>query len=87
MHFMNLIMLSDYIQVLNSIRKYRTKIEHLYKHILFSTIYLLHEQKLNPSKYSEKEINMQNFVQAKGYDMIMYEFPGNFKWKMNSRNE
>jgi hypothetical protein len=37
-------------------------IEHFYKHILFSTIYLLQEQKLNPSKYSEQEINMSNFV-------------------------
>jgi hypothetical protein len=62
MHFLNLNNLYDFMQVLNSIRKYHTMIEHFYKHILFSTIYLLQEQKLNPNKYSEQEINMSNFV-------------------------
>jgi hypothetical protein len=44
---MNLNMLYEFNQVQNSIRKYHTKIEHFYKHNLFSTIYLLQEQKLN----------------------------------------
>jgi hypothetical protein len=47
MQFTNLNMLSEFNQVLNSIRKCHTKIEHFYKNILFSTIYLLQEQKLN----------------------------------------
>jgi hypothetical protein len=59
---MNLNKFYDFIQVLNSIRKYHTTIEYFYKHILFSTIYLLQEQQLNPNKYSEQEINMINFV-------------------------
>jgi hypothetical protein len=52
---------SDFIQVLNSIRKYYTKNQYFTKHILFTTIYLLHVQKLNPNKYSMQEINMSNF--------------------------
>jgi hypothetical protein len=53
---------SYFMQVLSSIMKYPTKIEHFYRHILFSTIALLHEEKLNPNKYSERETNMSNFV-------------------------
>jgi hypothetical protein len=40
---MNLTMLSDFMQVLSSIRKHSTKIEHFSKHVLCSTIYLLQE--------------------------------------------
>jgi hypothetical protein len=32
-------------------------------HIPFTTIYLLHKQKLNRGNYSEQELNMGNFVQ------------------------
>jgi hypothetical protein len=66
-------MLSDYMQVLNSIRKHYTQNKYFPKPILFSIIYLLQEQKLNPRNYSKQKIIMSNFVQAKGYDMIMYE--------------
>jgi hypothetical protein len=38
---MNLITLSDFMQVLNSARKPPTKNYYFSKHILFSTIYLL----------------------------------------------
>jgi hypothetical protein len=38
---MDLNKFSDLMHVLNSIRKYPTKIEYFYKHILFSMIYLL----------------------------------------------
>jgi hypothetical protein len=38
---MILIMLYDFIQVLNTIRKYSTKNEYFPKHILFFTIYIL----------------------------------------------
>jgi hypothetical protein len=34
-------LLSDFMQVLNSIKKHPTNNEYLFKHILFSTIYLL----------------------------------------------
>jgi hypothetical protein len=61
MRFMHLIMFSDFIQVLNSIRKHTTKNEYFSRHIIFTTIYLLQEQKLNPRIYSEQELNMSNF--------------------------
>jgi hypothetical protein len=60
---MNLNMLSD-LMVLNIIRKHPTKNEYFHKHILFSTISLLWEKKLNPKNYSKQEIIMSNFVQA-----------------------
>jgi hypothetical protein len=50
MRFVNLIMFSDFMQGLNSTRKHYTKNEYCSMHILFSTIYLLQEQKLNPRK-------------------------------------
>jgi hypothetical protein len=69
---MSLSMLFDFMQGLNSIRKHPTKIEYFSKHILFTTIYLLKKQKLNPNKYSEQEINMSNFVKATKHDVHMY---------------
>jgi hypothetical protein len=38
---MNLIMLSDFMQVLNILRKHPTKNEYFPMHILFTIIYLL----------------------------------------------
>jgi hypothetical protein len=64
MRFMHLIMLSDFMQALNSTRKHFAKNEYFPMPILFSTIYLLHEQKLNYRNYSVLEIIMENFVQA-----------------------
>jgi hypothetical protein len=52
MHLMSLNMLSDFMIVLNSMRKHPTKDEYFTKHIQFTTIYLLQKQKLNPNKYS-----------------------------------
>jgi isopentenyldiphosphate isomerase len=72
MHFINLIILSDFMQILNSINKHYTKNKHFHKHNICSIIYLLQEQKLNPNKYSEQEINMRNFVQATEYYVHMY---------------
>jgi hypothetical protein len=69
---MNIIVLSDYMKLLNSTRKHPTNNEYFSRHILFTTMYLLQEQKLNPKNYSEQDINMSNFIQAKEYDMIMY---------------
>jgi hypothetical protein len=49
MQFLNIIMLSNFMQVLNSIRKHYTKNDYFPTYILFSIIYLLKEQKLNTS--------------------------------------
>jgi hypothetical protein len=38
---MNVIMLSDFMQVLNSVRKHSTKNEYFPMPILFTTIYLM----------------------------------------------
>jgi hypothetical protein len=62
MHYMNLILLSNFLQVLYSARKFPTKNLYFSKHILFSTIYLLQEQKLNTSNYPRKELIMGIFV-------------------------
>jgi hypothetical protein len=66
-----LILLFEFMQVLDIKMKHSTKNEHFTKHTLFSIIYLLQKQKLNPNKYSKQEINMGNFVQANGYEMNM----------------
>jgi hypothetical protein len=47
---MNLIILSYFMQGLNSTRKYYTKNEYFPMHILFTTVYLLQEQELNHNK-------------------------------------
>jgi hypothetical protein len=70
---MNLNKISDFMQVLNSIRKHPTKDEYFPMHILFTTIYLLQEQKLNHRNYSEWETNMDSFVQDTEHDVHMYE--------------
>jgi hypothetical protein len=64
--------LSNFKQLLNYIRKHTTKSEHLSRHILFTTIYLLQEQKLNHRNYSKQKIIMSNFIQATEYDMDMH---------------
>jgi hypothetical protein len=69
---MNLSRVYDVILVLNINRKHSTMNKHFSKHIQFTIIYLLQTQKLNYNKYSEQEINMSNFVQAKEYDMNMH---------------
>jgi hypothetical protein len=50
MHSISLNQLYDFIHVLYSIRKHYTKVEYFSKHILFITIYLLLDLKLNPNK-------------------------------------
>jgi hypothetical protein len=72
MHFINLNMFSDFIQVLNIKRKHSTKNDHFPKHILFTIIYLSQEQNLNHNKYYEQKINMINFVQDTYHDVHMY---------------
>jgi hypothetical protein len=64
--------LSNFKHLLNYIRKHTTKSEHLSRHILFTTIYLLQERKLNHRNYSKQKIIMSNFIQATEYDMDMH---------------
>jgi hypothetical protein len=56
------ILLSDFIQVLNSARNIYTKNYYFSKHILFTTNSLLQKKRLNPIIYSKKEIIMKLFV-------------------------
>jgi hypothetical protein len=69
---MHLIMFSDFMQVLHIKRRHPTKNEYFPMHILFTTIYLLQEHKLNHRNYSKQEINMINFLQATEHDVHMY---------------
>jgi hypothetical protein len=75
---MNLNKFPGFMQVLNSIRKNSTKNEYFPTHIIFTIIYLLQEQKLNPNKYSKEEINMGNFVQDTENYVHMYAKFGYF---------
>jgi hypothetical protein len=61
MRFMNLIILSYFMQGLNSTREFATKNYYFPMNILFTTIYLLQEQELNPRIYSKQEINHEHF--------------------------
>jgi hypothetical protein len=62
MRFIDLITFSDFIQVLNSARKFASKNYYFPMHILFSTIYLLQEQQLNHRNYSKQKLSMEIFV-------------------------
>jgi hypothetical protein len=62
MHFMSLTLLSDFMQVLNNIKKHSTKNEYFHKHIQVTTISLLQEHNLNHRNYYKQKINMTNFV-------------------------
>jgi hypothetical protein len=76
---MSLNKFSNFIQVLYGIMKHWVKNEYFPMHILFTTIYSLHEQKLNHRQYSIQEINMGNFLQATQHDVHMYaQFGGLF---------
>jgi hypothetical protein len=70
---MHLIMFFDFMQVLHIRSRHPTKNEYFPMHILFTTIYLLQEQKLNHSNYSKQEINMRNSVQATENYIQKYE--------------
>jgi hypothetical protein len=65
-------LLSDFMQVQNRRRKHYTKNEYVPMHLLFTTIYLLQEHKLNINKYYEKEINMGKNLQSIEHDVHMY---------------
>jgi hypothetical protein len=56
-----LIGFSDFIQVVNIVRKHYTNNEYFPKHIVFTTLYLLQEHKLNPRNYSDNKKIMITF--------------------------
>jgi hypothetical protein len=58
---MNLNMLYDFMQLLNINRKHPTKNEYFPRHVVFTTICLLQEQKLNPRNYSKQKLNVIKF--------------------------
>jgi hypothetical protein len=72
MRLVRLTWLYDFMQVLYSARKPPTKNLYFPMYILFTIIYLLQNQKLNPRNYFEQRINMKNFVQATEYYVHMY---------------
>jgi hypothetical protein len=47
-------------------------------HILFTTIYLLQEKRLNHINYSVQKINMSNFLYTNDNDVHMYAKFGGF---------
>jgi hypothetical protein len=72
MQYMHIILLSDFLQALNSARKLLTKNYYFSKHILFTIVYLLQEQKLNPRNYSKPKRVIRFFLQSTEYDVHMY---------------
>jgi hypothetical protein len=72
MHAMSPKQLHDFIQVINSMRKHNTKVDYFSKLMLFTIIYLLHEQELNPKIYSKQELIMSIFVQVADHDINMH---------------
>jgi hypothetical protein len=64
--------LYDFMQVLNSTRKFATNNYYFPMHILFTTMYLLQEQELNPRIYSKQELIMSIFVQATDHNINMH---------------
>jgi hypothetical protein len=69
---MNLIILSYFMQGLNSTMKYYTKNEYFSMHILFTIVYLLLKQELNPRIYSKKKLITRIFVQATYHKINMH---------------
>jgi hypothetical protein len=71
MHYAHLIFLSDFLQGLNSARKFYTKNYYFSKHNLFYTNSLLQEQRWNPRNYFKQELIMNIFVWTNNHDMNM----------------
>jgi hypothetical protein len=64
--------LYDFMQVLNSTRKFASKNYYFPVHILFTTVYLLQEHELNHRIYSKQELIMSIFVQATDHNINMH---------------
>jgi hypothetical protein len=69
---MNLIILSYFMQGLNSTREFATKNYYFPMHILFTIIYLLQEQELNHRIYSKQELIMSIFVHSTDHEINMH---------------
>jgi hypothetical protein len=65
-------MIYDFIKVLHSARYIYTKNHYFSMDILFTIIFLLHKQRLNPRNHSNQELIMEIFLWATGDDMNMY---------------
>jgi hypothetical protein len=59
-------------------RTYDIKVEYFSKYILFTTIYLLQEEKINHINCSGQEIDIRNFLQPTEHYVHMYEKFGGF---------
>jgi hypothetical protein len=72
MHYIHLILLSDFLHVIYSARNFYTKKQYFPKPKLFYKISLLQEQRLNPKNYSKQELITGIFVWAIDHDMNMH---------------
>jgi hypothetical protein len=57
---------------LNNSREFATNNYYFPMHILFTTIYLLQEQEINPRIYSKQKLIMSIFVQATDHNINMH---------------
>jgi hypothetical protein len=71
MRFKSLTRVYDFLQVIHIKMRQTTKNDHLLMYILFTIIYLLQEQKLNPRNYSGHVTIMIIFAQANDNDVHM----------------
>jgi hypothetical protein len=72
MRFKSLTRVYDFLQVTHIKRSQYTKNDHLPMYILFTIIYLLQEQKLNPRNYSEQVTIIIFFTQANDHYVHMH---------------
>jgi hypothetical protein len=72
MRFKSLTMVYDFLQVIHIKRCQSTRNDHLPMYILFTIIYLLQEQKLNPRNYSEQVTIMIIFAKANDHYVHMH---------------
>jgi hypothetical protein len=68
---MRLILLTDFLQVLYSTRKFPTKDYYCSKYIPFSIIYLILEQNFNTRNYPRQKLIVGILVLATNHDMNM----------------
>jgi hypothetical protein len=62
MHYIHLILLYDFLQVLNSARKFYIKNYYFSRHKLFYTNSFLQKQRLNTRKYFKQELIVSIFI-------------------------
>jgi hypothetical protein len=72
MHYIHLILLSDFLQLLYSAREFYTKKQYFLEHKLFYTISLQQEHRLNPRNYSKQELIMLILVWSIDHDLNMH---------------